>query len=79
MTDDRLAEVHQHMRLVPITWALRWCGKTGECACQGCAANAVGKHDVTRAEWQEWWVHQFGNLGIDKPAFPFPVEAEAAT
>ena len=74
MTEERLAEITKDMRLVPIMWALRWCGRVGECACQGCTANNVRQMGgtISKDEWLEWWATQVSKLrDAEEPAFPF--------
>lgn len=56
MTDERFRQITNHMRQLPLEFALRWCD-SGACACMG-AANCSGglaKRGVSKAEWCEWW------------------------
>lgn len=71
MTDERFAQITAAMKLMPITWAMRYCA-IESCKCRGCAGisgKLVG-NGISRAEWKEWWRRQVDTLVIDGNDMP---------
>lgn len=65
MNDERYTKLCKYMDKMPVEWARRWCEPTSTgCACMGCCNNSGGlvSRGFTKAEWQEWWRRQAGQI-----------------